>query len=220
MHFFISAFAIPTKRPWTEKRYQEIEPLQTEIQHDGDENIEDELFLLIWNSTYSQQQEFLNGITEMKNLEFILNGNLYLSDNDEYENYNDTYGSYESYGLSGRKSDINGNYADENKSFYFWALNSVENKVNGLIQHIEVITCFRGRVQDSGDFSGVFFDFREDRNMDSNEDLVFVAILVFVIIIIFEITLCCLKKKGRLKTKDEFKTKNPIRKNFMFEGQS
>ena len=156
MHFFISAFAIPTKRPWTEKRYQEIEPLQTEIQHDGDENIEDELFLLIWNSTYSQQQEFLNGITEMKNLEFILNGNLYLSDNDEYENYNDTYGSYESYGLSGRKSDINGNYADENKSFYFWALNSVENKVNGLIQHIEVITCFRGRVQDSGDFQGFF----------------------------------------------------------------
>ena len=55
--------------------------------------IEFELFLLILNSTYSQQ-EFPNEITEMKNLEFILNGNVYLNDTDEYANYNDTYRLY------------------------------------------------------------------------------------------------------------------------------
>ena len=74
---------IPTKRAWTAKIYnQEIKPLKTEIQHDGDENIEYGLFVN-------------NKIEEMKNLEFILNGNVYLNDTDEFENYNNTYGPYD-----------------------------------------------------------------------------------------------------------------------------
>ena len=171
--FFISAFAIPTKRPWTEKRYyQEIEPLKTEIQHD--ENIEEELFPLIFNSTYSQQHEFRNEIAEMKTLEVILNGNVYLSDTDEYENYNDTYSLYHgSYDLSGIQNDINGNDFEEYRNYYF----------------------------------------REDRNMDSNQVLVFVAILVFVMVLFFTIILCCLRKKGKLndKTKPTMNSKPKIK---------
>ena len=199
---FISAIAIPTKRPWTVKRYiQEIEPLNTEIQHDGNEYIEDKLIPLIRNE-----------IAEMKNLEFILKlhyGNVYLNDTDEYANYNDTYGSYESYGLSGIKSDINGNgipkwNTDEYKNYYYWALNSVEKQL------VEVITCFRGRVQNSGDFSGDYFDFREERNMDSNG--LFVAFLVFVMVVNFSITMCCLWKKGKVngKTKPRMNFKPKI----------
>ena len=86
--------------------------------------------------------------------------------------------------MSGIENDINGNTTDEYRNFLNWALNSVENKANDLLDQIEVITCFRGRVQNSEDFSGDFFDFREDRNMDSNGVLVFVAILVFVMVLI------------------------------------
>merc|ERR1719410_1443248 len=93
-------FAIPSKRSWTEKRYnQEIEPLQAEIQQDVNENIKDELFDLIFNSTYSEKQEFRNEISEMnadeklyltKNLEFILNGDVSLNYDDQYNNDNYT----------------------------------------------------------------------------------------------------------------------------------
>merc|ERR1719410_1513201 len=95
-----SAFAIPTKSLWTEKRYdQEIEPLKAEIQKDVNENIKDELFNLIFNSTYSEKQEFRNEISDMnsdeklyltKNLEFILNGNVSLNYDDQYNNDNFT----------------------------------------------------------------------------------------------------------------------------------
>merc|ERR1711990_593322 len=95
-----STFAIPTKRSWTEQRYnQEIEPLKAEIQQDVNENVKDELFDLIFNSTYSEKQEFRNEISEMKadeklyltkNLEFILNGNVSLNYDDQYNNDNYT----------------------------------------------------------------------------------------------------------------------------------
>merc|ERR1719410_1564118 len=95
-----SAFAIPTKSLWTEKRYdQEIEPLKAEIQKDVNENIKDELFNLIFNSTYSEKQEFRNEISDMnsdeklyltKNLEFILNGDVSLNYDDQYNNDNFT----------------------------------------------------------------------------------------------------------------------------------
>merc|ERR1719410_2652012 len=95
-----SAFAIPAKRSWTEKRYnQEIEPLKAEIQKDVNENVKDELFDLILNSTYSEKQEFRNEISEMnadeklyltKNLEFILNGDVSLNYDDQYNNDNYT----------------------------------------------------------------------------------------------------------------------------------
>merc|ERR1719410_2757933 len=100
--FFIatSTFAIPAKRSWTEKRYnQEIEPLKAEIQQDVNENIKDELFDLMFNSTYSEKQEFRNEIFDMnsdeklyltKNLEFILNGNVSLNYDDQYNNDNFT----------------------------------------------------------------------------------------------------------------------------------
>merc|ERR1719410_437741 len=93
-------FAIPSKRSWTEKRYnQEIEPLKAEIQQDVNENIKDELFDVIFNSTYSEKQEFRNEISEMnadeklyltKNLEFILNGNVSFNYDDQYNNDNYT----------------------------------------------------------------------------------------------------------------------------------
>merc|ERR1719410_722033 len=93
-------FAIPSKRSWTERRYnQEIEPLKAEIQQDVNENIKDELFDVIFNSTYSEKQEFRNEISEMnsdeklyltKNLEFILNGNVSLNYDDQYNNDNYT----------------------------------------------------------------------------------------------------------------------------------
>merc|ERR1719410_2879676 len=104
--FFIGTltFAIPAKRSWTEKRYnQEIEPLQAEIQQDVNENIKDELFDLIFNSTYSEKQEFRNEISEMnadeklyltKNLEFILNGDVSLNYDDQY---NDTMYNNDNY---------------------------------------------------------------------------------------------------------------------------
>merc|ERR1719410_1239403 len=104
--FFIGTltFAIPSKRSWTERRYnQEIEPLQAEIQQDVNENIKDELFDLIFNSTYSEKQEFRNEISEMnadeklyltKNLEFILNGDVSLNYDDQY---NDTMYNNDNY---------------------------------------------------------------------------------------------------------------------------
>merc|ERR1719410_89230 len=97
-------FAIPAKRSWTEKRYnQEIEPLKAEIQKDVNENVKDELFDLILNSTYSEKQEFRNEISEMnadeklyltKNLEFILNGDVSLNYDDQY---NDTMYNNDNY---------------------------------------------------------------------------------------------------------------------------
>ena len=84
--FFIatSAFAIPTKLTWNEKRYnQEMEPLKEEIQPDVNEFIKDGLFAFIFNSTYAEKQEFrdefLNEINPEEisylknNIDFILN---------------------------------------------------------------------------------------------------------------------------------------------------
>ena len=73
--------------------------------------------------------------------------------------------------MFGSNSDINGSNTDENKNFYYRALNAVENKANDVMQivlYIEVI--LYGRVQNSIDIAGgfqeIFLDFREDRNMD------------------------------------------------------
>ena len=97
--FFIatSAFAIPTKLTWNEKRYNQemkapsfssimeasiIEPQKAEIQADVNEFIKDGLFAFIFNSTYAEKQEFrdefLNEINQdeisyLKNNIFILN---------------------------------------------------------------------------------------------------------------------------------------------------
>ena len=63
--FFIatSAFAIPSKLYWTEKRYNQgteasMEPLKSEMQLDVNEFIKDGLFAFIFNSTYAEKQEF------------------------------------------------------------------------------------------------------------------------------------------------------------------
>merc|ERR1719410_689527 len=133
--FFIGTltFAIPAKRSWTEKRYnQEIEPLQAEIQQDVNENIKDELFDLIFNSTYSEKQEFRNEISEMnadekiyltKNLEFILNGDVSLNYDDQY---NDTMYNNDNYTNDGSSNfspvyfvnDDGDEYDDEYDSSY------------------------------------------------------------------------------------------------------
>merc|ERR1719410_684056 len=97
-------FAIPSKRSWTERRYnQELKSTKAEIQKDVNENVKDELFDLIFNSTYSEKQEFRNEISEMnadeklyltKNLEFILNGDVSLNYDDQY---NDTMYNNDNY---------------------------------------------------------------------------------------------------------------------------
>ena len=156
------SIAIPTKRSWTEERYnKEKKPLQEAVQHKRIEKIEDEFFATILNSTLVEKQQFQKEISKMdfaekmlleKNLEFILNGNIDfdiygLNENDTHAYY--TEGSYsdDSYNDSYYK-DFESYYDDDyniyednvnlNDSYdaVQWALNTVQNKANDLFHHM------------------------------------------------------------------------------------
>merc|ERR1719410_2463377 len=234
-------FAIPAKRSWTEKRYnQEIEPLQAEIQQDVNENVKDELFDLIFNSTYSEKQEFRNEISEMnsdeklyltKNLEFILNGNVSFNYDDEYDenkwdSSNDPY--YQSEISLGDFDDAKG--AMKNDAIEKDAMKNEDFEKNAPMTSTER------------------FDLPDDRKMHSNEVLeipmetynkgiIVLAILSFFMVIIIIIRLLSSSTHGivldrdvlhqekkkiecRNRTHSEFKTKTHSQKNCVHEDQS
>jgi hypothetical protein len=123
----ISVFTIPQERPWKGIN-QEIDPLENQVErfrrHDGNDTIKDELLQLLFNSTYSEKQEFRNEMPTMdpdeklsmiKNLEWILNGNFYFNQfDDQYDNDNYTLYPYDFYGSN---YDLNGNEIDQYNNY-------------------------------------------------------------------------------------------------------
>ena len=156
------SIAIPTKRSWTEERYnKEIKPLQEAAQHNGIEKIVDEFITTIYNSTFAEKQQFQKEILKMdfaekmwleKNLEFIFNGNIDFDINGSNENDTDAYyteGSYSDDSYNDSYYQDFESYYDDDYNIYQdnvnlndsydavqWALNTVQNKANDLFHHM------------------------------------------------------------------------------------